>query len=310
MIAIEQARGADILAVAGRLGAQLKRITTTERAGPCPLCGGRDTFAVNTARQLFVCRKGSSGGDVIAMVQHAAGLGLRDAVEFIIGDSALQPSRATALPVTPAKSDDAAHRKAEQITAIWREAIDPRGTLVETYLHGRELFLEGGVAAAIRFHPACPWREADDSIVRIPAMIAAFRDIQTDRLTGINRTRLSPEGAKIDRRMLGVAAACAVKLDADDTVVGGLHISEGVETAMTARLLGLRPTWALGSAGAVAAFPVLGGIECLTILAEHDPASARAVQACGERWYAAGREVLVNRPTAGKDLNDAIRMRP
>jgi hypothetical protein len=73
---------------------------------------------------------------------------------------------------------------------------------------------------------------------------------------------------------------------------------------MAARHFGLRPTWALGSAGAIASFPVLSGIECLTLLAEYDDASARAVEACAARWHSAGREVLINRPIGGKDLND------
>ena len=60
----------------------------------------------------------------------------------------------------------------------------------------------------------------------------------------------------------------------------GLAIGEGLETAMTARQLGLRPVWALGSAGAIGAFPVLDGVECLTILAEHDEANAKATNTC------------------------------
>ena len=66
----------------------------------------------------------------------------------------------------------------------------------------------------------------------------------------------------------------------------------------------------LGSAGAVAAFPVLGGIECLTLLNENDErAAAPAPSTCAARWHAAGREVIINEPTVGKDLNDAIRLR-
>jgi putative DNA primase/helicase len=92
-----------------------------------------------------------------------------------------------------------------------------------------------------------------------------------------------------------------------------LHVGEGVETCMAARQLGLRPTWALGSAGAVAAFPVLGRIECLTLLAEHCEVNTRAVKQCADRWYEAGREVIIIEPKRGKDLNDALllgRVRP
>jgi hypothetical protein len=60
-------------------------------------------------------------------------------------------------------------------------------------------------------------------------------------------------------------------------VLAGLNAAEGVETALAARRLGLRPARALGSAGAIAAFPVLLGVEYLTLLAENDEASARAV---------------------------------
>ena len=54
---------------------------------------------------------------------------------------------------------------------------------------------------------------------------------------------------------------------------------------------------------------MLAGLECLTILAEHDAngTSAKAVETCAARWHAAGREVVINEPVGGKDLNDALR---
>jgi hypothetical protein len=119
-------------------------------------------------------------------------------------------------------------------------------------------------------------------------MIAAMRSITTDELTGIHRTALTLDGVKVGRKMLGIAAGSAIKLDADDAVTHGLIIGEGIETCQAARQLGLRPTWALGSVGGIASFPVLAGIECLTILAERSPdgtpnaASERAVAECGE----------------------------
>src|SRR5262249_7755223 len=74
-----------------------------------------------------------------------------------------------------------------------------------------------------------------------------------DAVTAIQRVALTPEGAKIGRRMLGIVHRAAVKLDqAGDP----LHVGEGVETMMAARQLGLAPAWALGSAGMVAHFPV------------------------------------------------------
>ena len=62
----------------------------------------------------------------------------------------------------------------------------------------------------------------------------------------------------------------------------GLHIGEGVETCMSARQLGLKPTWALGDAGQIPKFPVLSGVEAITLISENDDngASQRACEAC------------------------------
>ncbi len=194
-------------------------------------------------------------------------------------------------------------------TALWNEAADPRGTIVEAYLRSRGLELPDDVAGAtIRFHGAAPWLDRSaNTLIRVPAMLAAMRSIDADRITAVHRTRLTPDGAKVDRRMLGIAAGAAVKLDPDENVTAGLTIGEGIETCLAGRQLGFRPVWALASAGAVAAFPVLAGIEALTVLEENDEASDRATSACGARWHEASREVVLVRPIIGNDVNDAIR---
>jgi putative DNA primase/helicase len=137
------------------------------------------------------------------------------------------------------------------------------------------------------------------------AMIALFRNIATDEPQAVSRTFLDHEGRKIGRKFLGPVGGCAIKLDLDEEVLDGLHIGEGVETCMAARQLGLRPTWALGSKSAIGGFSILAGIESLTILAEPD--AEKEIEAVAMRWHAAGREVLINRPLVGKDLNDALK---
>lgn len=180
--------------------------------------------------------------------------------------------------------------------------------LVLTYLTSRSVELPAEIdGEALRFHPACPWREEDGTLAHVPALLAAFRDICTDEIVGVHRTRLSERGEKIGRRMLGRAAGAAIKLDADAHVTTGLVVGEGIETCLSARQIGLRPVWALGNSGAIERFPVLAGIEALTILAEKDRASDKAVGQCAERWHAAGREVIIIHPLVGSDLNDAIR---
>src|SRR5688572_3824953 len=49
------ARGRELLAEAASRGARL-RPSGSEWIGPCPVCGGRDRFAINTRKSLFNCR--------------------------------------------------------------------------------------------------------------------------------------------------------------------------------------------------------------------------------------------------------------
>ena len=203
-----------------------------------------------------------------------------------------------------AASDNAA--RIARARTLWDQSHDAHGTVAEVYLKSRGLELPEG-SDVLRFNPRTPWREDSGEVIRVPAMIGAMRQIDGDIITAVHKTRLTAEGAKVGRKMQGKAGGAAIKLDADDEVTGGLHIGEGVETVLAARQIGLRPAWALASAGAIAAFPVLGGIEALSILAENDETNARAVNACGTRWHAAGREVTIIEPVTGSDVNDALR---
>jgi hypothetical protein len=196
--------------------------------------------------------------------------------------------------------------------ALWNEASDPRGTPAELYWRSRGLETADLARDVIRFHPACPWLGEDgETILRVPAMLAAMRNIVTDELTGAHATRLTLDGLKIGRRMRGIAAGAAIKLDSDAEVTRSLVVGEGLETTQSARQFGLRPAWAVGSVGGIAGFPVLPGVEALSLLAERErdgtpnQASEHATAECGGRWQDAGREVVVIDPPAG-DLNDVL----
>lgn len=211
-----------------------------------------------------------------------------------------------------AKRREAEEREAAEVAtrqrralAIWEAATDPRGTIVADYLRSRRLELPDEVAgSALRFHPRCPWDTGT-----APAMVAALRCIRTDAMTGIHRTALTADGRKVGRKMLGTAAGAAIKLDPDENVTLGIAIGEGVETCLTARQLGIRPVWALGSVDAVRGFPVLAGVEGLTVLGEtgDSGASDRAAREVGTRWHREGRAVEIIVPKVAGDLNDAIR---
>lgn len=195
---------------------------------------------------------------------------------------------------------------------LWTAGSDPRGTIVEAYLTSRGLRLPDELAVTqIRFHPAGAWYDdTAGNVVHIPMMVTAMRNIVTNDITGVHRTGLTPDGAKIGRRMLGIAGGTAIKLDSDDavTAAGALTIGEGIESTLSGRTLGHGPAWALASVVGIESFPVLVGVRRLNVLEELNDggASARAVAKVSARWTAAGREVFATTPTIGNDMNDQL----
>jgi putative DNA primase/helicase len=195
-------------------------------------------------------------------------------------------------------------------TKLWNEGRDPQHTVVEDYLRSRMLELPPELAGQVlRFHPRCPWRDENTGTTdRIPALLAAFRSIDDDQITAVHRIRLDQpkRWPKAERRMLGIVHRAAVKLDPINGKT--LCIGEGIETSMAARQMGLTPTWALGSVGAISFFPVIAGVKTLTILGETGNASKEAQRLCARRWRHAFRHVQVAVPEIGDDLNDALMM--
>jgi putative DNA primase/helicase len=231
----------------------------------------------------------------------------RDHIRARIGG---RPSEYRETAKRQAKRQEASSDNSTKARRLWGEAVEPRGTLAERYLNEqRRLDLPDDVAGrVVRFHGACPWRIDENTVERRPAMLTAFRALDGDGLVAVHRTALTDRGEKIDRRMLGPVAGAAIKIDADENVEQGLTVGEGFETCLAARGLGFRPVWALGSAGAIGEFPVLSGIDALTILGESDKKGTNEANAlaCARRWQTAGHEAEIVFPTIDGDMNDLV----
>jgi putative DNA primase/helicase len=234
----------------------------------------------------------------------------RDYVRTALGLPGFHPPRREPPRQAPQASRNEDEARQRRALAIWREARDPRGTIVETYLNGRKLDLPDEAAGeVIRFHPRCPF-----GIERLPAMICLVRNFATDTPQAIHRTALTPDGKKVERngktlRMsLGSIIGGAIKLDSDEDVTHGLCAGEGVETCLSARQMGLRPVWSAVSTSGIKKFPVLPGVAGLHLFAENDAndTSRKAIAICGRRWHDAGRDVHVVTPEIGNDLNDEL----
>ncbi|MES0171282.1 toprim domain-containing protein [Mesorhizobium sp. M0006] len=215
------------------------------------------------------------------------------------------------IPASDNSHVDIAHR-------LWRAAMPIGGTLAAVYLLDRGLGLSGEVlnGHALRFHGACPFRLQNTTTVRLPSMLAAMVDIPTNEFCGVHRTALKPDGrgkAEVPglgnpKKMLGRAAGACVKLSADENVSIGLHVSEGIETALACMAMGFRPMWVALSAGGIAKFPVLAGVEALTVFTDHDASGIAAAAECASRWDGAGKDVTRIIPALkGTDFADGQR---
>jgi CHC2 zinc finger len=102
-----------------RRGIKLRRSGhSPERVGPCPICGGRDRFSINTRKQLWNCRVCGQGGDVIDLVQHIDRCDYKAACETLRLDRDRPAPRTPPPPASRQDNDNAA-----RAGKIWRAAI-------------------------------------------------------------------------------------------------------------------------------------------------------------------------------------------
>lgn len=192
---------------------------------------------------------------------------------------------------------------------LWDQRKPFRGSPAETYLRDtRQIgeWLEAfDLDESLGFHPSCPFGDQ-----RLPCMVALVRGVQSDLPQAIHRTALAETSPpqRIDRLSFGPVAGGAIKLSLDGDVTHGLLIGEGIETTLSASLiLKFRPAWSVVSRNGIAKFPILTGIEAVTIAVDNDPDGQAAAATLVERLTAAGVETSTAHSSLGKDFNDALR---
>jgi hypothetical protein len=164
----------------------------------------------------------------------------------------------------------------------------------------------------LRFNERCPWGSGTT-----PCILGRFTTAIGNKPRGIWRRPITSETPM----SLGPTAGCVIRLWPEEAVDRRLVLGEGSETVLAAatciqhRGALLLPAWAAGSAGAIRKFPILPGVEVLTLLVDNDlpdqhgrRAGQEAAAECAARWSAAGRDVIRLTPkTAGADFNDVVR---
>lgn len=202
-----------------------------DRGVPCPVCGGRDRFAVNLRKNVFHCRSSGAGGGPVALWAYLEGRtpplrgqDFLDACEELTGEppprdeagseeerAQARKKRAEALARQRAAAAEAERKRAmedrnrrdwmrREAFALWRAAVDARGTMVADYYALRRLPppWEFWPEVRIRFAPDLPYQErrggALATLHRGPAMV----------LPMVGPDFAESSGGRILRRFAGV----------------------------------------------------------------------------------------------------------
>jgi putative DNA primase/helicase len=202
-------------------------------------------------------------------------------------------------------------KRKDQALKLWDEGQPFRGSPAQSYLlHTRGIgdwldtfpYLD----QVFRFHPNCKF-----GLERHPCLIALVTDIKTDAPIAIHRTALTKHDPpqKIFRMSLGPTGGGCIKISPDREVHSGsgLMIAEGVETTLAAsKLLQFKPIWSMIDATHLEKFPVLSGIDCVTIAVDNDDAGQQAAAKCTRRLLGAGIEVITVKTNKVNDFNDYL----
>lgn len=220
------------------------------------------------------------------------------------------------LAKTPKSHLDDKKARIEAAKRIWADCRPVAGTPAEIYLRECRGIALPKWPFCLRYSPQCPVNAGTETL-RLPALVAAFHDVQSNVFLGVHRTFLEADGksksleprlGELVKRMLGKAEGAAIKLTPDEEVTGGLGICEGIETGLSLLASGWKPVWAVMSANGIADFEILSGVESLTIWADDDETGIAAAKRCAARWLAVGNDCeVVLPPQNSNDWNDWVR---
>ena len=200
--------------------------------------------------------------------------------------------------------DRAAENKIKRALDYWARSLPLAGTLAEVYLHSRCCPLPPA-DGHLRFLPAI-----SEYGFSGPAMVALVTDaLDYRRELALHVTWLNPDGSgRGERRPIGATKGGVIRLWPDEEVELRLGLAEGIETSLMCSRW-FTPIWSTIDAGHMRAFPVLAGIESLTLFADNDPSGTglAAASACRDRWLDADvRCRIILPPTVGNDWADEV----
>lgn len=262
---LAEAKAMPMSAVVDRLGIAGLKPVSGELVGPCPMCGGRDRFAIKLSTGQFLCRKCDlSGGDAVALVMGVMGFEFRAALAWLCGDAPAQTDtaeierrRAKAMAAQVEQDAISARKRAQaraDAQSIWMRAKGQPIDAVVAYLRQRSIVLPA-CPGALRFLPDHPYvKMIGGQLVtahRGPCMVAAIQSAD-GTFGAVHQTWLDPTAPKgkavirhgddvlpaklVRGSKKGGAIRLATPPDATVLVMG-----EGIETTASAMAAGAVP---------------------------------------------------------------------
>lgn len=262
-------------------------------AGWLDLCPAHDdrspSLSISTGRDgrlRLHCFAGCSHEAIL----EAAGLG---------GPNQMPRPSAAVISAHEVRAEADRFKRVATARSIWAEAHPLWFSLSEEYLARRGL---KGLKYAQRHHPAL---YHSPSGRHLPALVS--RITRDDRLVGVHRVFLDPEGNKREKMMLGDCRGGAVRLTDGP---GRLFVGEGVETTMALRMLhGDKYNdryWAATSAFGMANLKLPEQPGELVVAADGDPAGRNAANQLAFNASFRGWKVDVMSAPDGTDWNDVL----
>jgi hypothetical protein len=174
---------------------------------------------------------------------------------------------------------------------LWRAAEPINGTLAQTYLRHRGLFVD--VMPTLRFLPrsAHTYMRGAPFDAMLAAIQASDRQIIAAQLTWLDPGGTGKAKVATPRVTIGALRDGAVRLGAAGAELG---IGEGVETALAAMQLTGIPCWACLGAARMARVAIPDTVRRLHIFADNDQPGAAAADTTADMY--SHLEIIIHHP--------------
>lgn len=256
-----QNKWASILAAAG-----IDKAYLTKKQGPCPICqDGEDRFCFDDkdGRGSYICRV-CGPGDGFNLLQRVKGIGFSEALKLVAELS----GEARPIKVSDGPNPEEVRK---EVRAIWGRSLPlAEVSAVAAWWNLRV----GEVPHSTELRGVPSLKCGIDGA--FPAMVARIKDAKGESVS-LHRTYLSNDGQKAPvqspRRLmpLPLPDGSAIRVFPHEGVLG---VAEGIENAVSCRVMFGVPTWSLINAVNMKAFVPPPDVQKLIIFADFDASFA------------------------------------